>query len=525
MGSTYLIKEDLRANASWIDRSLSQIRQVPALDLLIACAITLPVASTVALEPAYHDGAIFMYVGEMWRRGLIPYLQVFDNKPPGIFFITGIASAFPHAFWVLSLIVFLFVMGCILSVRKTLQVAGAPARTIFLGTIATALIVNMRFYGGATNLTETYMLGPMAASMCAFAYALRSGKLRYVFLAGVCSGIACAFKPFALSVFAAQIVFVIFHEAPLSVFSVRIRAVLSSILANIAGAAVAWVPIFAYFAAHGALKQMLDASFFYNVHYGMAAQPKPLELIDNLAENLLPLSSTLGCIVIGLVALRKQPSQAPSQRSALWDLTLLWFAFGLVLVFMAGRGYRHYFLSLTPSLALAASLLFWSMEDFAIASNLRLAIGALLLSPIVVTQTPVVDEIIHDYNGAAHHRHDVIPVEVAATELKRIAPPSSTVFVWGFEPWILSDTHLHSAFRFPTAQYIYDSPRAYDVVGREILNGMQTAPPDYVVLTPWVFNMSWPHPSDPVQNEFMAIVQKSYTKVWEKDSFSLYKRN
>ncbi|HTA79032.1 MAG TPA: hypothetical protein VK720_05765 [Terracidiphilus sp.] len=523
MSSTDLIKED--SPAASLSRISSSIRQIPALDLLISCAISLPLASTTALEPAYHDGAIFMYVGEMWRRGLIPYLQVFDNKPPGIFFVTAIASAFPHSFWILSFILFLFAMGCILSVKKTLQIAGAPERTVFWGTIATALIVNLRYYGAGSSITEPYMLAPMAASMCAFAYALRSGKLRYVFLAGVCSGIACAFKPFALSVFAAQVVFVIFHHAPPSVFPGKVRAILGSILANIAGAAAAWAPIFAYFALHGALKQMLDASFFYNLHYGMASQPKPLELLTSVAENLVPLSSTLGCIFIGLVALRRQPSRTPGKRSALWDLTLLWFAFSLVLVFMAGRGYRHYYLSLTPSLSVAAALVLWSLEDLEIAKNLRLAFYALLLSPIVMTQLPVVAEVVHDYNAAAHHSHDSIPVEVAATELKRIAPSSSTVFVWGFEPWMLSDTHLRSAFRFPTAQYIYDSPRAYDVVGREILSGMQTTPPDFVVLTPWFFNMGWPHQSDPVQDEFMAIVHKSYAKVWEKDSFSLYKRN
>lgn len=530
MGHIDSIREDLPISwldlpTSRLDRIYSSIRQIPALDLLVSCAISLALASTVALEPAYHDSAIFMYVGDMWRRGLVPYLQVFDNKPPGIFFVTGIASAFPHPFWVLSFIVFLFAMACILSVRKTLQIAGAPARTVFWGTIATALIVNLRYYSAGSNITEAYMLAPMAASICAFVYALHSGKLRYIFLAGVCSGIACAFKPFALSIFMAQVVFVISHQAPSSAFSSKVRTILSAILANIAGAAAAWAPIFAYFAMHGALKQMLDASFFYNLHYGMAAQPKPLELVDNFAETLLPLSSTLACIFIGLVTLRKLPSQTPTKRSALWDLTLLWFAFGLVLVFMAGRGYRHYFLSLTPALSMAAVLVFWSLEEYEFAANLRLTLYTLLLSPILITQLPVLSELIHDYIAAALRQHNVIPVEIAATELKRIAPPSSTVFVWGFEPWILSDTHLRSAFRFPTAQYIYDSPRAYDAVGHEILSGMQTTPPDYVVITPWVFTKTWPHLSDPVQDEFKAIVQQSYTKVWEKDSFSLYKRN
>jgi hypothetical protein len=46
-----------------------------------------------------------------------------------------------------------------------------------------------------------------------------------------------------------------------------------------------------------------------------------------------------------------------------WILTLLWFGIGLGLVLMAGRGYGHYFMSLTPALAVAAGLFFWSVES------------------------------------------------------------------------------------------------------------------------------------------------------------------
>jgi len=503
---------------SWTNRIAKAAQKVPALDLLISCAITLPISSTVGLEPTYHDGAIFMYIGEMWRRGIVPYLGLFDNKPPGIFILTAIASATRYPLWALAVINFLFVMCGVLAIKRTLQAFETPAQTVFFGTVATALLVNLRFYG-AGALPEDYMWAPAAASMLAFAYAIQSGKLRFVFLAGLCSGVACMFKPFALSVFMAQVVFLLLTQAP------RIRVVLRSISANIAGALTAWAPISIYFALKGGLKQMLDASFFYNLHYGVASQPKPLALLSSLAETLLPLSTTLGCILFGLLALRRHAWRVSSGRSALWCLTLLWFGFSLALVLLAGRGYHHYFMSITPPSALAAALVVWSVEEYETAPGLRFALCALILSPVVMAEVPGFVTALHDYAAAASHEHQVIPVEVAAAELHQIAQPSSTVFVWGFEPYIFSSTHLRSAFRFPTSQYIYDSPRAYDEVGREVLADMQTAPPDYVVLTPWGFSMNWPHQSDVVQARFMTILQKSYTKFWDKDSFSLYKHN
>lgn len=519
--STYSLEESL-TGTSRMNAIGKAVKKLPALDLLISTAITLPISSTVGLERAYQDGAIFLYVGQMWRQGFIPYLQVFDNKPPGIFLLTAIASITPHAFWLLAFMEFLFAMGCVLAVRKTLGMALAPPQTVFFGTIATALIVNLRFYGTG-NTPESYMLAPMAASMLVFAYSLQSGKLRHVFFAGVCSGLACMFKPFALSVFMAQIVFAACKRTPTA------RHALLSVLANLAGALSAWAPIFIYFAGHHALKPMLDASFFYNIHYGVAAQPKALVLFTELPATLLPLSTLIGCVLMGLVALRKLPSRKPSARGDLWSLTLLWFAFSLALVLLAGRGYRHYFLSLMPSLGLAAGLVFWSLEEHEPNKGLRLAVCALLLSPVLMTDITGFALVIHDYEDLALRRPIETPVDVAAAQLQRIAAPSSTVFVWGFEPSIFSSTHLRNAFRFPTSQYIYDSPRSYEEVGQEVLTGMKTTPPDYVVLTPQAYFATASRHSelvrDPVQDEFMAIVHKGYTKVWEQNSFGLYRRN
>jgi hypothetical protein len=518
MASTYSIQQHVTETTPK-SRIARGVQRKPAWDLFIACAITLPVSTTIGLERAYFDGAIFMYVGEMWKRGVLPYVHLFDNKPPGIFILTAIASMTHHPAWFLALMEFLFVMGSILAARKTLQIMNAPLPTVFFGTIATALMVNLRFFEGSF-MPEVFMLAPMAGSMLAFVCSIRSGKLRYVFIAGLCSGFACLFKPFGLSVFMAQIVYVTFKESP------RLRAVCASILVNMAGAVAAWVPVSTYFALKGALKQMLDASFFYNAHYGVASQPDFQTLAANLPAVLLPLSTTIGCILIGLVALRKHPSIIPSNRGDLWNLTLLWFGFTLALVLFAGRGYKHYFISLTPSLGLAAALAFWSIEERESTSVVPMAFGALVLSPILMAHIPGWALITRDYQDvASHQQHHQWEIENAARELQGIAAPSSTVFVWGFEPWMLSYTHLYNAFRFPTSQYIYDSPHAYREVGHEILSGMQTTPPDYVVLTPRIDSIKWPHQSDPVRDQFMTIVQQSYTKVWDQDSFAIYKCN
>jgi hypothetical protein len=182
-------------------------------------------------------------------------------------------------------------------------------------------------------------------------------------------------------------------------------------------------------------------------------------------------------------------------------------------------------MSLAPALGLAAALFIWYVEERIPSRGLRLAIGALVFAPVLMGFFPGLAETIHDdENGLFGHRK-LTPVDVAAYELRQIATPSSTLLVWGFEPWLFSSTHLHNALRYPTTQYIYDSPRSYRDVGNEILNGMRTSPPDLVVMTPSNPEINWPLPSDPVQGKFREILRNSYTEVWNEDSYRIYKRN
>jgi hypothetical protein len=151
-------------------------------------------------------------------------------------------------------------------------------------------------------------------------------------------------------------------------------------------------------------------------------------------------------------------------------------------------------------------------------------VGALLIAPVFMAYVPWSINTSKDLESVVLHRRQLLPVDGVAWELQQLAPPSSTLMVWGFEPSLFYSTHLRNIIRYPTTQYIYDSPRSYVDVGAEILHGMESTPPDFVVIAPWNFSMSWPHQSDPVHDGFMSIVQQSYGKVWEGQSFSIYRR-
>jgi hypothetical protein len=159
-------------------------------------------------------------------------------------------------------------------------------------------------------------------------------------------------------------------------------------------------------------------------------------------------------------------------------------------------------------------LFFWSVEE----SEMRRAIGALILAPIFLAYVPS----LIGFKDAVRHRDT--PVDAAARELKSIAKPSDTLLVWGYEPWLFSSTHLRSALRYPTTQYIYDSPYQYPRVGKEILTGMEASVPDWVVVTPWEYAPTWLTQPDRIESAFMSNLHADYTPVWQQDGFTIYRR-
>ena len=510
---------------------ISTSHQIPSppfwsrLELLLPTLLTLPVCISIALDPDHSDPSVFLYVGQRWAEGKLPYVQVFDNKPPGIFALIALVSHFTRSLWWIALVQLIFVTGAIFGVRAILKWAGAPRRAVFFGMLCAALAVNIPFYSPA-NMTESYMLWPMVASMVVFLRALDSHKLRDFFLAGLCSGIARVFKPFGLSALLAQAAFLLLSAVPRRC----IRSAVASVVAGILGAAAAWIPLFFYFWQHGALREMIDASFLYSVHYGLSGSSSlsspssAMKIPAMLAHQLVPLSTMVACLIVGAYQAYKNRAELPSNRRQIWALISLWFAFSLLLVMAAGHGYEQYFISLMPALALAAGMFFWSTEEQLHGNGLQPVIAVLVLAPVLMAYFPSISR---SARLIFSHRRDITSDEIVSRELRRVAVPGNTLMVSGYEPWMFYSTPLRNASRYPYTFFVYLSPSSYDQVGHEILKDMRTTPPDFVVVAPdsGPQNDNWiPPDGDPFNHQFMEIVKHSYVEFSQIQGYGLYRR-
>jgi hypothetical protein len=457
---------------------------------------------------------MYFYVGELWTKGVLPYKQIFDNKPPGIFAVAAAASATHHILWATAVIHFFVTIGCIITVRRLLQSCGASEQSVTAGTVLAALMVNFHIYA-AGNMSEAYLLWPMAASMLFFMRGLESGKIRHVFLAGVCTGIACFFKPFGASALLAQLVYTTIYILPR-----RTNALLWN-LVNAIGVIAAWIPVLAYFAAHEALQQMLYASFFYSIHYGLYAQPGAFGAVSILLQRLMPVSAPLVCLFLGFAGLLKGGSDFEPAEAAVWKLSLLWFAADLLLILAAGKGFDQYFLSLMPVLALVAALFIWRFEKSAADVRLHKPVMALILVPICLAYFQGNGAFFREVLSAGAKQS---PEDAVVEQIQKAAKPGSTLLVSGYQPWLFYATQLRPATRYESTSYVYDSPMSYSRVGSEILNGFQASPPDLVVVMLDVkMSARWNVGIDTFKDEFDRRLRESYSEIWRDEEFKLYR--
>jgi hypothetical protein len=79
-----------------------------------ALGATIVGRSFTALDPDPSDAQLFAYIGLKWIQGHVPYVDIWDHKPPGIFAVNAVAFLLvPKSFTVLACLEGAFILGCI----------------------------------------------------------------------------------------------------------------------------------------------------------------------------------------------------------------------------------------------------------------------------------------------------------------------------------------------------------------------------------------------------------------------------
>src|SRR5688500_1049089 len=336
----------------------SKIREIvlPALISVSGTLLSLFPSNPNNMTLPSRDSGVFLYMGWRFLSGDIPYKDVWDHKPPLIYFIDAIGlSLTPDSMWGVWLLQFIFIFLTFFLVYKILDrefgIVAALAGNIIL---ASGLLTILE----QGNVTEEYALVFQALCFWLFIRAHRDNfPIRASFWIGIIGGLAFNFKQTTIGVWIAY---------ALILLAVRIsqrKSPLPDFLSLVAGWIIPSMIVVLYFASQNALRDYWEQAFLYNFAY-IGKHDGIRRLIPVVFKGFMLLSqggavylAALGWLAgLGYICVNRRAPLHPFILIALVNLPI-----EVILITISGRSIIHYYLTLLPVMAILTGILIYAV--------------------------------------------------------------------------------------------------------------------------------------------------------------------
>jgi hypothetical protein len=423
----------------------------------VAVVATVFLARGLLVGPTL-DGAVFALIGDAVAGGKVPYRDLWDHKPPGIYALNALAGVLLPFLGVWArawLMTWLSTVGAIAGLTVLLGRSDATRSGIVLSLLLALPMVAAYHFALGGGQTESAGLAFAGAGV---GMAVGDGR-RWRVGAGVALAIAMAISPQFIPAGAAAVVVLARGRSRWRGFAeFGLGAV------AVAFAFVAWLAI------AGALPDALDTLVDYNRLY--------LAVNQQLRAQGLLTASLDGLFVLPLIVVAMVRVASFRRRGAteLEVAATVWVAVWVVLLGVQGVFFDHYAITLAPALVILAAPALGSL----LGSIGRLR-RAQLLRPLVLTALlvpPIVG--IGLTEGSAHAADSL---DAASAEIQRLTSPGDPIFVWGNETQV-----YYESDRPPASRFVYMFPltlRGYATPERigAIIGGWLVRPPRLIIDT------------------------------------------
>lgn len=487
-----------------------------------ALVVSVIVLSAVVInQSAVHwrsniaDDHLFSYFGWCITQGATPYLDFWDNKPPGIFYLNALAielfgptRAADLAICGVAMVVTL--AATVQAARVAFHAAVAPLAAI----VAAVVLTDQRFESGG-NRTETFVV--VCEIVCVLGYLLwrTRGVTAWLLLASVAGGAAPLFKQSGVSAAAACLLHAILvclfsrtgtrQSASTGCWKCWIVAAIAFVTpATIAITALGpraaregWFAVVTFNRAYFAID---DASWI--------RVDRSLEIYRPVLEPIAPvLFVALAGIVLGAWNARPRRSAPapPGDEFSLvgdrgrspvgaWWLFAIWFVISMYLACVApGRRGHHMMPALTPLALLVCGVAATVVRPAGlrvtmVRSATRAALVVALLAFIAPVSISNVDELARSWSM----KREWYSLEYASPPgfvlqgrvIEANTSPSDRIFVWGWDPGA-----YRYALRLPASRYAtFEKLGQVGVHAQFIFDGaihdLYAAPPAAFLMSP-----------------------------------------
>jgi hypothetical protein len=509
---------------------------------LIGLAVTLN-QSAVHWRENLADSHLFAWHGWCISQGARPYLDIWDNKPPGIWWLNAAMFRLLGEGMGGELLI------CTAALTTALVAFGGIARIAYHRSILViavltgcALLPHLTYEGGA-NRTETFVLACESLAVLAYVYWLRHRGWKWLVAAGLAAGAAPLFKQSGL----AAAVAITLHLLG-SLVTTRYRGRrreearsgdqrgrFSAILVFAASCGVLPTGAVIALAAQGALGAACYAVVTFNRAYfeiGDATYLRVDRGLKVLKDVLVPLVWMFAAAVAGLVwgVLARPRGQrlfeatacdasgrAGSCESRTYvELFWLWFGFALYLA-CAGPGRRGH--HLMPVLAPLGLLALYPVHLAATHSGLwrRMTVRPTFVAVIVVYLYALgllawdnAVEIGRCWQNKSHWYSLQYAADPGwlqqAREIRRLTRPDERIYVWGWSPGTYRYAYRRAASRYATLEKVGQLAGRADFILQRARQDLRANRPSVFVISP--ADLAWMRRAAP--DDFVVWLTSNY---------------
>lgn len=385
MSNSALADPGLKLTGVPINRWLGRLGSAAQGLFLALCVfvVMLPASPRAAPIPSVDSG-VFLYVGWRVLAGEVPYRDVWDHKPPLIFYIDAlglrIGNGTRWGVWAIEVIALL--VAALIGFDLLRRAFGTWAAVF----ASFAWLLNAFLVMDGGNYTTEYGL-PLQFACLWLVGTVAAGRLssRRGFIIGVLSGLLFFLKQSLIGIPAT----IALWSVGMILFSADKRTYLKTLLAIMSGFLIVTGIVVLYFILQGALGAFWEAAFVFNAVYVSPDLPMMAHSVYYIGAMLeaaqLFFLALVGWLLslIALFALRpprlfsswrggleriarlgadlelNDVKQLDTRQDAtLLGIALIAFPIEVLLISAPGKGFDHYLLALLPISALLAAYAF-----------------------------------------------------------------------------------------------------------------------------------------------------------------------